>query len=56
MGFFQSCDIPIGNSPGEAPGSSRYIPLTKTSVEQLWERANEQYYHVGKIIEQDADE
>jgi hypothetical protein len=54
MGFYKSCGIDIGNSPGQAKGSDRYIPLTKTSVEQLWESADELYSHVGEVIGQEA--
>ncbi len=35
MGFFQACGFPIGKKPGQAPGSTRYLPITFQSVAAL---------------------
>jgi hypothetical protein len=32
MGFFRACGFDFGLDPGEAPGSSRYIPITKVET------------------------
>ena len=35
MGFFKACGFPLGKKPGQAPGSTRYLPITFQSVEAL---------------------
>ena len=39
MGFFQAAGFPQGKAPGEAPGSSSYIPLTKFNIRELHQEA-----------------
>lgn len=56
MGFFKAFGLNYGNEPGEASGSSTYIPLTILSVSSLKEEAAESYNHVGNIIEDKSEE
>lgn len=51
MGFFKAFGLDFGNSPGEAPGSSTYIPLTIIEVSDLQNEAANMFSHVGDIIE-----
>lgn len=51
MGFFKAFGLPHGKDPGEAQGSSVYIPITVIDTERLRQEADEKYSHVGDIIE-----
>jgi hypothetical protein len=51
MGFFKAFGLDYGNSPGEASGSSTYIPLTIIEVNELQDEAAIMLSHVGDIIE-----
>lgn len=56
MGFFQSAGFPQGKAPGEATGSSSYIPITKINIAEL-QRASYaagDYLEQGDIIEKEA--
>lgn len=35
MGFLQACGVPVGNRPGEAAGSSRYLPISNLPLADL---------------------
>lgn len=48
MGFFQAAGFPQGKAPGEASGSSSYIPITKINIGDLQRKAFEN----GDILEQ----
>ena len=52
MGLYQAFGLPYGNKPGEASGSSRYIPLTCISVKDL--KAQAGYSPVGEAVEREA--
>ena len=58
MGFFKyiSPSLDIGKMPGEANGSSNYIPITPLIVDDLQKAAYEQgnYMVLGDLIEQEA--
>lgn len=58
MGFFKyvSPDLDFGKEPGEASGSSNYIPITRISVPQLREQARSSgmFLPDGTIIEREA--
>lgn len=58
MGFFQAAGFPQGKAPGEAPGSSSYIPLTKLNVREMHQEAikNGEYIEQGDLIERKSDE
>ena len=58
MGFFQAAGFPQGKAPGEAPGSSSYIPLTKLDIREMHQDAikNGKYMDRGDLIEQKSDE
>jgi len=51
MGFFKAFGLQFGNEPGEAAGSSTYLPLTILNVAELQEEANDSYEQVGNVIE-----
>lgn len=55
MGFFKAFGLDYGNSPGEASGSSTYIPLTIIEVDEIQQRALDSYEHVGDIIENESN-
>lgn len=52
MGFFRAFGLKYGNEPGEASGSSTYLPLTILNVEDLQKEAADSYNHVGNVIEE----
>ncbi len=56
MGFFQAAGFPQGKAPGEAPGSSSYIPLTKLDISELTRIAIDEgsTFEQGDIIEAEA--
>lgn len=56
MGFFQSAGFSEGKAPGEASGSTTYIPLTKISISDLIQRNAilGRCYEQGDIIELEA--
>ncbi len=58
MGFFQAAGFPQGKAPGEAPGSSSYIPLTKLNIKEMQQEAikNGEYIEQGDLIERKSDE
>ncbi len=39
MGFFRSFGLAFGHVPGEAPGSSRYVPITELKIEVIQREA-----------------
>lgn len=51
MGFFRAFGLRHGNAPGEANGSTTYLPLTILNIEDLRQEAIEAYEHVGQTIE-----
>lgn len=51
MGFFRAFGLKFGNEPGQAAGSSTYLPLTILNVAELEKEASDSYSHVGDIIE-----
>jgi hypothetical protein len=55
MGFFKAFGLDYGNEPGEASGSSTYIPLTIVQVDDLQRRAVESYESVGNVIEGESN-
>lgn len=56
MGYFQAAGFPQGKAPGEASGSSSYIPLTKINVGELQAQAFAagNFGEQGDIIESEA--
>ncbi len=55
MGFFQAFGLKFGKGPGEAAGSSTYIPLTRLKVEELEREAVDRGSHTGDVIEDRAE-
>lgn len=51
MGFFKSFGLDFGNAPGEARGSSRYVPLTIYSCEEIRKSAAIKGTAVGDEVE-----
>ncbi len=56
MGFFKAFGLDHGKLPGEAKGSSRYIPVTIFECEQMRKDAAENFEVVGAFIERKAQE
>ncbi|MDO6684082.1 MULTISPECIES: hypothetical protein [unclassified Agarivorans] len=56
MGFFRAFGLKFGNEPGEAAGSSTYLPLTILNVADLQQEAADSYDHVGNIIEAKSEQ
>lgn len=56
MGFFRAFGLKFGNEPGEASGSSTYLPLTILNVADLQQEAADSYDHVGNIIEAKSEQ
>jgi hypothetical protein len=55
MGFFRAFGLAFGKEPGEASGSSTYIPLTILKVEDIVNQALQEYEEPGAIIERHAE-
>ncbi|GGD51889.1 hypothetical protein [Lacimicrobium alkaliphilum] len=56
MGFFRAFGLKFGNEPGEAAGSSTYLPLTILNVADLEQEAADSYDHVGNVIEAKSEQ
>lgn len=56
MGFFRAFGLKFGNEPGEASGSSTYLPLTILNVADLQSEAGKSGEHVGTIIESKSEQ
>ncbi len=54
MGFFQAFGLKHGNEPGQANGSSTYIPLTILNVATIEQEAAQRYLNPGDVIEEKA--
>ncbi|MFM9891374.1 hypothetical protein [Achromobacter xylosoxidans] len=54
MGFFHAAGVNFGNQPGQAKGSSTYIPLTILRTKDLEAKAHSEYEPVGNIIESES--
>ena len=51
MGFFQAFGLEFGKRPGEASGSSTYIPLTLYNCDVLKAEASAEYARVEELVE-----
>lgn len=47
MGFFQAAGFPYGKAPGEASGSTTYIPVTRLSIQDM----KQEYFSVGRYLD-----
>ena len=56
FGFFRSFGLQHGNAPGEAPGSSRYVPISELDVTEIRQEAFDSFQEVGDVIEGKAAE
>ncbi|QPZ92318.1 ATP-binding protein [Thioclava electrotropha] len=56
LGFFKSFGLNHGKEPGEAAGSSRYIPIRDLNVAQIKDEAVDRFLEVGDVIEERAAE
>lgn len=52
FGFFRSFGLMHGNEPGEAAGSSRYIPIQDINVAEVRQEALDRFLEVGDVIEE----
>ncbi len=55
MGFFKAFGLKYGNEPGEATGSSTYLPLTILDVSEIKKEACDNFSHVGDVIESKSE-
>lgn len=51
MGFFKSLGLNQGMKPGEAPGSSTYVPITSVPIGDFVNKAKNSKEHVGETVE-----
>jgi hypothetical protein len=51
MGFFKAFNLDHGNAPGQAWGSSTYLPLTSLSIAEIQEEARDEWEPEQEIIE-----
>ena len=51
MGFFKSFSLDYGKSPGQANGSSRYVPLTIYSTADIEKNAASKGIEIGDEVE-----
>lgn len=51
MGFFQSFGVEFGKNPGEAIGSSTYIPISIHDTKEILRSANESMMHPAEFME-----
>ncbi|MDF8365311.1 hypothetical protein [Achromobacter anxifer] len=56
MGFFRAFGLQFGKAPGEAAGSSTYIPLTRLDVKAVVGEAIDRGSHHGDVIEDKAQQ
>ncbi len=56
MGFFKSIRLNYGKEPGEAFGSSTYVPITKIEIDDLRKLARFKGEHIGHAIERKSRE
>lgn len=56
FGFFRSFGLKHGNKPGEASGSSRYVPIRDIAVTKVRQEALDRFLEVGDVIEEKAAE
>lgn len=56
MGFYQAANLKIGNEPGEASGSSTYLPITDILVSDIRNEAATKKEHHGQIVTQKSIE
>lgn len=54
MGFFKTFGLDHGNAPGEALGSSTYVPIQSIKRSELAEKASQAYVELGVTIEEKA--
>lgn len=54
MALFKSCGLDYGNEPGQASGSSTYIPITRLVVARIKSEAREGFVHHGEVIERES--
>ena len=54
MGFFKAFGYDFGKEPGQANGSSRYLPVTILSCEELRDEALASGTEVGDIVEKNS--
>lgn len=58
MGFFQASGFAQGKAPGEAYGSTTYIPLTKLNIQDMQKESalSGKFFNRGDLIESKSDE
>jgi len=54
MGFFRAFGLKIGNEPGEASGSTTYLPLTILKISEIRREAVSLRMPIGELLEEKA--
>jgi len=54
MGFFKSIYQEYGKDPGELPGNSNYIPITKIDISKLHKESRSKREHVVDTVERES--
>lgn len=55
MGFYDMCGFDHGNAIGQAPGNSRYLPITRLRSEDLVEKPTDQYEEMQDLLQRSVD-
>lgn len=55
MGLFKAFGLDHGNAPGQAGGSSTYLPITSIDGKQITEEAQSRGVNPGQVVEERAD-
>lgn len=55
MGFWQAVRQDYGKKPGEASGSSTYIPLTEIKINDILEQSKKKYEYISETIERESE-
>ncbi|WP_170438596.1 hypothetical protein [Ruegeria arenilitoris] len=55
MGFFSMCGFDHGNSMGQAPGNSRYLPITELREQELVEKPTDEYEEMQDLLQRSVD-
>jgi hypothetical protein len=56
MRFFKAAGFDIGNEPGEAKGSARYLPITALHRSELRRRPEDRFVELGDLVQRHADD
>lgn len=55
MGFFDLCGFNHGNTIGQAPGNTRYLPITRMEKNSLAEKPTDKYEEMQDLLQRAVD-